>query len=142
MSDDNDRTADRLAIIEVIARYSQAWDGRDPEAYASLFAEDAVFEAFARDADEPVIRRDGRDAILVWARERSAARDPAEGHRHHQSGTIFDELEVDRARTRTMLLETRRRGGRPEPWVTGIYTDDWRRTPEGWRFAKRSLRMD
>ena len=37
---------DRLAILERIGEYSQAWDGRDSERYARLFTEDGVFEIF------------------------------------------------------------------------------------------------
>ena len=30
----------------------------------------------------------------------------------------------------------------PRPSTSGVYSDHWRRTPEGWRIARRSLRMD
>ena len=65
------QTADRLAILEQIARYSYAWDDRDLEAYVALFAEDA---AFVVDPELP-----GRAE-----REREGARgDPRLGERAH-----------------------------------------------------------
>ena len=57
---------------------------------------------------------------------------------------FFEELGPDSARTRTLLLGTRRSPGDESPGVsgTGVYSDEWRRTPEGWRFARRVIRMD
>ncbi len=142
---------DRLAILEMIGRYSYAWDGRDADAYASLFTKDGVFEVFARGREEPVIHNEGRDAIHTWARGIHSGEDPGRRtrppetqSRHHQSGTIFEELGPDSARTRTMLLSTSQAPDDPvpKPSTTGVYSDWWRRTPEGWRIARRTLRMD
>ena len=141
---------DRLAILDQIGRYSYAWDGKDSDTYAALFTEDAVFEVFTR-GDEPVIHNEGREAIRRWARathsgERPGLRPhpPDEQTRHNQSGTVFDELGADAARTRTMLLSARQGPGDviPIPSTTGVYRDEWRRTSEGWRIARRSLRID
>ena len=135
------QTADRLAILEQIARYSYAWDDRDLEAYVALFAEDAAFVVDPELPDGPSVDARGREAIRAWASERMAARKPGVQVRHHQSGTLFEELDGDRARTRTMLL-TSRVGPEGEPPTSGVYHDEWRRTPEGWRFARRTLRHD
>ena len=132
---------DRVAILEQIARYSYAWDERDAEAYTALFAEDAVFEVDPELPGGPATLARGREEIGAWARARMAARAPGVQTRHHQTGTIFDELSADSARTRTMLLTTRVGPG-AEPATTGVYSDEWRRTPEGWRFARRTLRHD
>ena len=141
---------DRLAILEQIGRYSYAWDGRDTDAYAALFTADGVFEVFAG-GEQPVIHNAGRDAIHAWARAIHTGEDPGrrprqpgEQSRHNQSSTVFAELGPDSARTRTMLLSTGQAPDDPvpRPSTTGVYNDDWRRTPEGWRLARRSLRMD
>ena len=142
---------DRLAILDMIARYSYAWDGQDADAYAALLTTDGVFEVFAAAREEPVIRNEGRDAIHAWARAIHSGEDlgrrprtPGEQTRHNQSGTVFDELGADAARTRTMLLSTVQAPDdpAPHPSTTGVYRDEWRRTPEGWRIARRSLRID
>ena len=135
------QTADRLAILEQIARYSYAWDDRDLEAYIALFVEGASFVVDPELPGGPSVDATGHEAIRTWARERMDARKPGVQVRHHQSGTLFDELGEDQARTRTMLL-TSRVGPDGEPPGSGIYYDEWRRTAEGWRFAKRTLRHD
>jgi hypothetical protein len=58
---------DRLAILDVIARYALAWDGRDAEAYAACFTDDAVFEDWIKGRDEPLNRLETREAIGAWA---------------------------------------------------------------------------
>ena len=135
------QTADRLAILEQIARYSYAWDDRDLEAYIALFVEDASFVVDPELPGGPSVDATGHEAIRTWARERMDARKPGVQVRHHQSGTLFDELGEDQARTRTMLL-TSRVGPDGEPPGSGVYYDEWRRSAEGWRFAKRTLRHD
>ena len=135
------QTADRLAILEQIARYSYAWDDRDLEAYVALFTGDAAFVVDPELPGGPSVNATGHEAIRTWARERMDARKPGVQVRHHQSGTLFDELGEDQARTRTMLL-TSRVGPDGEPPGSGVYYDEWRRTAEGWRFAKRTLRHD
>ena len=134
---------DRLAILEMIGRYSYAYDGRDADAYASLFTEDAVFEVYAG-REKPLVRNEGREAIREWARGLHEEMPAGYQGRHHQTGTVFEELGPDSARTRTLLLGTRRHPGDESPGVsgTGVYSDEWRRTSEGWRFAKRVIRMD
>ena len=135
------QTTDRLAILEQIARYSYAWDDRDLEAYIALFVEGASFVVDPELPGGPSVNATGHEAIRAWARERMDARKPGVQVRHHQSGTLFDELGEDQARTRTMLL-TSRVGPDGEPPGSGVYYDEWRRTAEGWRFAKRTLRHD
>lgn len=135
------QTGDRLAILEQIARYSYAWDDRDLDAYVALFADDAAFVVDPELPDGPTTAARGHEAIRAWARERMDARKPGVQVRHHQSGTLFEELDGDRARTRTMLL-TSRVGPDGERPSSGVYYDEWRRTPQGWRFASRTLRHD
>ena len=132
---------DRLALQEQIARYSYAWDERDLDGYVALFAEDAIFEVDPELPGGPSVHRRGREEIRSWAEERMAARSPDVQVRHHQSGTVFEELGADHARTRTMLL-TSRVGPGGQPPSSGIYYDEWQRTPEGWRVARRTLRHD
>lgn len=144
MNDQPQQIADRLAILEVLATYSHAWDARDADAYATLFTDDVRFDVYVPTREDPVIRHDGRKALHSWATRRCAERADEPQSRHNISGTLFDELTADRARTRTMLLETRRdpRESAPTPYATGVYHDEWRKTPDGWRFAKRVLHLD
>ena len=142
---------ERLAIMEVVARYAYAWDAKDAAAYAACFTEDAEFEVYTRGREAPAFRQEGRDAIEGWARgmhsgelEGMRAPDPRERTRHAPGGVIFDALAGDTAQTRAMLFETRVSGGRSTaiPQISGVYSDEWRRTPDGWRLSRRVLHMD
>jgi len=135
---------DRLAIIETIARYSHAWGEGDTDRWIDVFTDDAVFEVRARDAAAPHTRHAGRDALYAWAKERHASREGNENIRPMNTGTVFEELTGTTARTRTMLLQTQRAGEwrGPSLNVSGIYTDDWRKTADGWRLAYRRLQLD
>jgi hypothetical protein len=48
------------------------------------------------------------------------------------------------ARTRTMVLVTPQgiTEAAPRPTASGVYYDQWRKTPEEWRLAHRILRRD
>ncbi|MYI83694.1 MAG: nuclear transport factor 2 family protein [Chloroflexi bacterium] len=142
---------DRLEIMEVVARYAYAWDAKDAAAYAACFTEDAELAVYTRGREAPAISERGRDAIESWARrshsgELEGMREPdaEERTRHAPGGVVFDALEGDAAQTRAMLFETRVSGGRSTaiPQISGVYTDEWRRTAEGWRLSRRVLRMD
>ena len=134
---------DRLAIREQIARYSYVWDELDAAGYADLFTDDAVFEVDPTLPEGPSVHLESRAAILEWARSRFEGRGRIRT-RHNQSGTVFEQLSADSARTRTMNLTMRwlRGEARPELWSTGVYVDEWRKTTEGWRMARRTLHHD
>ncbi|MYE45186.1 MAG: nuclear transport factor 2 family protein [Chloroflexi bacterium] len=134
---------DRLAIIEAIQRYSHAVDSRDAEAYTALFSIRGVFQVTSVAHPEPFMYAEGHDGILEWVRGTMDSWGDVQT-RHNQSGTVFDELSADTARTRTMLLESRKWPDRPLPglWTQGVYTDDWVREPDGWRITRRALHLD
>jgi len=134
----------RLAIEEVIAQYSYTYDGQDAEGFARLFAEDGVFEVFVPVKDAAILRLQSRLAIHAWASKRLVARRGVFTSRHHQSGTLFEELASDSAKSRTMLLVTHQRLDEAQPRLalTGVYHDLWRKTAAGWRFARRAAYVD
>ena len=94
---------DRLLIQDVIARYSYSYDGRDADGFAQLFVEDASFEVIVPTQSRPAVRVLSRAAIRKWAVQRRELTAGIET-RHYQSGLLFDELTMNTARTRTMLL--------------------------------------
>jgi ketosteroid isomerase-like protein len=135
---------DKLAIQEVVAQYSYTYDGQDAEGFAALFTEDAVWELFAAGATRPEIRLASRASIRAWAAQRLQERRGQFTSRHFQSGMLFDELTSESARTRTMVLVTHQgvTEAAPRPMASGVYHDQWRKTPEGWRFTHRILHRD
>ena len=135
---------DKLAIQEVIAQYSYTYDAHDAEGFAAQFTDDAVWELFAADATHPAIRLDSRAAIHAWAMQRLHERRGRFISRHYQSNTLFETLTAESARTRTMVLVTHQEVTEVAPRLTasGVYYDQWRKTPEGWRLAHRRLHHD
>ena len=134
---------DRLAIQEMIARYSHAYDDRDAETFAQLFVEDGIFEVIVPGESGPTVRLSSRAAIRTWAAERHRLTAGSRA-RHHQSGVLFDELTTDTARMRAMLLLTRQGAPDTAPLLhlTGVYHDTWRKVREGWRLVHRAARVD
>jgi uncharacterized protein (TIGR02246 family) len=135
---------DKLAIQEVIAQYSYTYDAQDAEGFAALFTEDAVWELFAAGSTRPTIRLESRAAIHGWAMRRLQERRGRFVSRHYQSSTIFETLTAESARTRTMLLVTHQNVTEavPHPTASGVYHDQWRKTPEGWQLVHRRLHHD
>jgi len=138
-------TGDRLDILQKIAEYSYAFDGRDAEGWANLFTDDGEWISTVREQDKPTEHLVGREAIRKWAANRHRTIPDTYRSFHHQSGTIFDALTSEAARTRTMLILTGHDmsgydGSKgPGVTITGIYEDDWVKTSEGWLIRKRVL---
>ena len=131
---------DRLAIQAVIAQYSYTWDTKDAASFANLFTEDGVWELLQAGDSHPQIHLQSRAAIGVWAAQRHQELLAGIWTFHHQSGVLFDELTTEHARTRTMILLTHQGTTESVPRLvfSGVYYDEWRKTPEGWRFARRT----
>jgi uncharacterized protein (TIGR02246 family) len=135
---------DKLAIQEVIAQYSYAYDDQNAEGFAQLFAEDGVFEVFVPGRTTAAVRLRSRTEIREWAARRLQERSGRFTSRHYQSGTLFDELTSDSALTRTMVLVSHQgvAEAAPRPTVSGVYHDQWRKTHAGWRLARRAAHLD
>jgi uncharacterized protein (TIGR02246 family) len=123
---------DRLAIRELIEAYADAVCRADAQDWGALWAEDAVWH-LPEYPDIGEVR--GRDAIVaMWVEAMK-----------HYPGIIFiatpGAIDVlgDHATARSYTSEVYDQGG-----VTrrdrGRYDDELVRTPEGWRFARRTFR--
>jgi SnoaL-like domain len=135
---------DRLAIQEIIAQCSYAYDGKDVEGFARLFVEDGVFEVFVPGKTIASVRLQSRTEIRQWAAQRLQERHGRFTSRHYQSGILFEKLTSDSAVTRTMVLVTHQEVAEaaPRPTVSGVYHDHWRKTRAGWRLARRAAHVD
>ena len=135
---------DKFAIHEIIAQYSYTYDSKDAEGFAQLFVEDGLFEVFVPGKTTASVRLRSRTAIRAWAAQRLQARHGRFTSRHYQSGTLFDELTSESALTRTMVLVTHQdvAEAAPHPTISGVYHDQWRKTPTGWRLAHRAAYVD
>lgn len=119
---------DRLAIIELAARYSQAFADRDAAAAARLFAEDGVFEA----SGQPQVR--GRAALeQAFAAELRQLDDVREWTTNH-----IVEGDVECAQLRAYYL--RLRGD--QVVATGKFTDTLTKRGGSFEFVRRTLTLD
>jgi len=141
---DAEATADMLRIRQVIAEYSYTFDSRNSVGWSELFTDDAVWEFIGPQDSQPLIRLEGRDEILDWARTRHREIPENISSYHHQSGMSFESLTPNTARTRVMVLisshDNTQSAPRIEISLVGIYHDEWVKTSEGWKFARRTLK--
>lgn len=134
-----DDLAQRIAKLEAVeeikklkSRYAQACDdGYNPETMRSIFANDAVW-----DGGEAFGRHEGQDAICEFFAGVSSSITWA---LHYM---IAPEIEVaDDAKTATgtwyiWMVSTMETDAGPTPtWVAGLYSDEYRLEPEGWRIS-------
>jgi ketosteroid isomerase-like protein len=125
--------ADRAAILELAARYNRAADGTDPAAVLAVFTDDGVVEMHGRD-DGPAVFAGLELAQLVA---------PFEGQRVHMTTDPIVVVDGERAtHTSTLLLCTRSRRRGIAALFTGRYDDQLVKTSQGWRFARRLVRVD
>lgn len=135
----------QLAIQQVIAQYSYAFDSKDSKGWAALFTPDALWECVSLEGGEPLTHLEGRDAIREWAATRHGQIPDNVRSYHHQSGILFEDMTAETARTRVMVIITAQVPGETEfkasVSITGIYHDKWSKTDEGWRFSERILKL-
>jgi ketosteroid isomerase-like protein len=115
---------DRDEILQLMYRYNHAIDGHAPEAWASTFTDDAVFDAAGRVAT-------GRDDLLRFA---ASIKDPM---RHIVANPVID-VQGDTAHVKAYITVIK--GG--AIGTVGTYDDQLVRTPDGWRFSKRVFTPD
>lgn len=126
---------DRLEILNLVAAYSHAADGTDPEAYADCFTDDGAFVGRVGMPDES--RIEGREALLKFHRAAVARRGDIQ-NRHIQTNTHVVSQTDETAHVRTYLLVMVSRGENPpEPGLTSVYDDELVKTAKGWRIRLR-----
>lgn len=126
-------TDDAEAIRCLIAEYGRLLDARDAPAWAALFTTDGEWvggERYGKIA--------GREALARFVAREFAATPPSV----HLVGSIAITVDAAEANawSRWMLLE--QAPGGIEITLAGSYDDRLRRTPEGWRFQRREVRVD
>jgi ketosteroid isomerase-like protein len=127
--------AEHIAILDLISRYSRTFDSGDVEAFAALFTEDASFST-------PVGNASTRAGIEAWARERwDDLRRDGITPTHFQTNTVLASATLGVATGTTQLLLIWHRAATNTSEVTGValYSDEFRKTPQGWRIHRRSI---
>ncbi|MDE2618873.1 MAG: nuclear transport factor 2 family protein [Sphingomonadales bacterium] len=117
-------------IRQLIARYSFCIDDRRLAEVRALFADDAVLRS-----SDGVMHAEGVEAIMAQYAGRFAVLGPGH-HVMHDVQIDFDSATTARGRV----------AGHAELWRNGTmmvaairYADRYRQTPQGWKFAERTI---
>ncbi|RZL85334.1 MAG: nuclear transport factor 2 family protein [Rhodococcus sp. (in: high G+C Gram-positive bacteria)] len=130
--------ADEAAIFRLYQQYNHTIDRGDAESWASMWAEDGVFE-------HPARTYRGHEELTAFVRTRAAASrsQPMTDQQHWNSDIRFakDEKQVA-GRCRLLVSARDRESGTAVVVTTGSYSDVVTRVQDRWRFARRSLTVD
>jgi len=124
--------ADRLAIMELVARYNWAIDTRDAAAYADTFTPDGVFDG---GTELLTGRTELMDFVGLMARSPGA-----QGLQHWTSNFVFLEAGPDRAVVRSYMMGPKDSGGTCSVGVVGRYVDTLAKVDGRWLFTHREWR--
>lgn len=135
MSDATDRTADRVAIGELLARYSWALADRDWSAWRAVFTDDAHVDYAT--AGGPVC---GIDEAVGWI---GSTLDGFEHTLSRGGNTVITFEDDDRAAVRSIYTMTMKLAGDPPTFIeaSGWYDDVVVRTDAGWKISERVERL-
>lgn len=117
--------ADRMACEDVVFRYVDAINRRRPEALREVFAPDGEWHVPGL---EPAIGIEAIEARLAEMILPAVVQVPT---------GIHVEVDGDRARGSCYVREEGRTAEGKDVTIIGRYDDDYVRTPDGWRFARR-----
>jgi hypothetical protein len=118
-------TQDYIDIQQLYARYNVAIDSGNAEDYANTFTNDGVFNTF-----------NGRDALLGFAKGYTGT------NRRHWNTNLVITPTHDGAKG-SVYLFMMDVSTRPPSIAAAIqYDDTLVKTPQGWRFKKRTTKVD
>ena len=120
---------DRIEILDLLARYTYSGDCGRIDALAACFAEEGILEFPGGEGTGPA----GVASALS-----GGTRNPAISFVRHHVTLPLIELDGDHATARSYFAVTSDNG----PDHSGTYDDRLVRTPDGWRFAHRRVRVD
>ncbi len=140
--DDIDRMVRRLCdkdeIVDLVHRYSHLVDHRRHDELAELFTDDCIVD-YGPGVGQPLR---GRAAFrAAFGAEPTEERPGFAATSHHNANVLVTFTGDDSATVLTSVYawHLTTNGGTPRVW--GYYHDVVRRTPDGWRFAERQLRV-
>jgi hypothetical protein len=111
---------DQVEIFELLARYCLALDRDDVDAWVSLFTDDASYEVYGRSFH-------GHDGLRQMMKA-------APGGLHLGGLPVIEMIDTDHARTTQNLYFV---PANDDPSRRSLYSDELRRTADGWRIALR-----
>ena len=122
-------TQDYIDIQQLYARYNDAIDSGDGEAYAATFTPDGVFNTFK-----------GHDAIVGFIQNWTTKMNGGSRRHWNTNLVITPTPEGASGSVYLMLLDISVKP--PVVATTAKYTDAMVKTPQGWRFSHRATKGD
>jgi ketosteroid isomerase-like protein len=127
------RLLDKDEIVDLVHRYSFFIDHQQYDEMAALFTDDCVVDYGPGVGPVRNGRADLRAMFAPGGRFMVTS--------HHNANVLVDFDGDDRAEVRTSLYAWHRFPDGTAPRVWGCYHDTVARTPDGWRIARRQLRV-
>lgn len=118
-------TANKIEIMELIARYSHAIDGRDAEGFAGCFTEDGELLFNGK------VHAHGRDGFLAMIRNA-----PDRRYRHFTSNIVI-EGDDETAKVKCYVMAFRAEEELGPPYIIAQYSDVVVRVGESWLLKRR-----
>jgi len=134
------RISDEMEIRNLIARFAQISDVGSAEDYASCITEDSVWETTVGRGQ---IRRGLADCLAGLAQRRTPGKHhqgPGSNSRHAVS-TTHVRLNGDEANAVSYVELIRDSATKPQLAMICTYTDEFRRTSDGWKLSKRVVAL-
>ncbi len=135
---------DRVALLDLISSYSHEWDGRDEAGWVDLFQDHAVIKASFRGKLAWSYGSNKERADFIKGFYENAPKIGMLGSRHFQTNTLFTAQDDGTVHADTMFAVTFQFKGEPAPRLsnTGIYSDRFVKTKNGWKFSLRDIHVD
>jgi ketosteroid isomerase-like protein len=131
---------DELAIHRLLAAYARAVGRADVDGWVALFTEDAVWER-AQPARGSVyneaVRHEGHESL----RELASTSFAEQGTVQYVSANAIVEGVGGQAAGTSTVFVIKLQDAVPSLLVIGNFADEYRRTPDGWRFSQRVIRL-
>ncbi len=126
-----DVAADKIAIVELVARYNHAIDHQDTATWVNLFTEDGLL------LTDDKIRAQGRDALRAYAGSA-----PPEGRsRRHWTSNIVIDIDGETAVLKAYVMVFNLAEGLSTPYLMAEYDDRLIKVDGQWRFKLRHMRV-
>jgi 3-phenylpropionate/cinnamic acid dioxygenase small subunit len=138
----HERVAAELEIRNVLARLAHFADRGETELYLSLLTNDIVWAMPANPANGlPASERRGHDEIGTGQRDRMAAglQGPGSNTKHVVTTSWVDVRDDDIATAHSYFMYWGSTSTTPTLQSMGQYDDEFRRTADGWKLARRAI---
>src|SRR5262245_17120095 len=130
--------ADEIEIRNLVSRLAVYADGNDVDGYLTLLTEDAEWHTRMHKGDQPPIK--GHSALKAGALKRRADGVQGAGSQlRHLVTTLAIDVKGDTATGQCYLLTVRKSDQTPVSDALAVYEDEYRKTKDGWKLAKRTI---